>query len=74
MATQNPIEQEGTYPLPEAQLDRFMFLIEVDYPERQEDIEIARTTTGAELPVLTTIIKRDKVLEYQELILRVPVP
>ena len=74
LATQNPIEQEGTYPLPEAQLDRFMFLIEVDYPERQEEIEIARTTTGAELPELTTIIKRDKVLEYQELIRRVPVP
>ncbi|MCP4190128.1 MAG: MoxR family ATPase [Planctomycetaceae bacterium] len=74
LATQNPIEQEGTYPLPEAQLDRFMFLIEVDYPERQEEIEIARTTTGADLPALNTIIKRDKVLEYQELIRRVPVP
>ena len=47
LATQNPIEQEGTYPLPEAQLDRFMFRIEVDYPERLEEIEIARTTTGA---------------------------
>ena len=51
-----------------------MFLIEVDYPERQEEIEIARTTTGADLPALNTIIKRDKVLEYQELIRRVPVP
>ena len=46
LATQNPIEQEGTYPLPEAQLDRFMFRIEVDYPARFEEIEIARTTTG----------------------------
>ena len=46
LATQNPIEQEGTYPLPEAQLDRFMFLIELDYPSRDEEIEIARTTTG----------------------------
>ena len=74
LATQNPIEQEGTYPLPEAQLDRFMFLIEVDYPERLEEIEIARTTTGVDLPDLQTVIKRDKVLEFQELVRRVPVP
>ena len=52
LATQNPIEQEGTYPLPEAQLDRFMFLIEVDYPSRTEEIEIARTTTGVSMPSL----------------------
>src|SRR5690606_32527089 len=50
LATQNQIEQEGTYPLPEAQLDRFMFLIQVDYPTRDEEIEIARTTTGVSLP------------------------
>ena len=54
LATQNPVEQEGTYPLPEAQLDRFMFLIELDYPSEAEEIEIARTTTGAELPELAT--------------------
>ena len=52
LATQNPVEQEGTYPLPEAQLDRFMFLIELDYPSEAEEIEIARTTTGDELPEL----------------------
>ncbi len=56
LATQNPIEQEGTYPLPEAQLDRFMFLIEVDYPDRGEEIEIARTTTGLVLPTLNKIL------------------
>ena len=52
LATQNPVEQEGTYPLPEAQLDRFMFLIELDYPSEDEEIEIARTTTGDDLPEL----------------------
>ena len=50
LATQNPVEQEGTYPLPEAQLDRFMFLIELDYPSEAEEIQIARTTTGEALP------------------------
>jgi MoxR-like ATPase len=52
LATQNPIEQEGTYPLPEAQLDRFMFMIGVDYPSRDEELAIARNTTGADLPTL----------------------
>ncbi len=52
LATQNPIEQEGTYPLPEAQLDRFMFLIELDYPSESEEVQIARTTTGDALPSL----------------------
>ena len=52
LATQNPVEQEGTYPLPEAQLDRFMFLIELDYPSEAEEIQIARTTTGEALPRL----------------------
>ena len=56
LATQNPVEQEGTYPLPEAQLDRFMFLIELDYPSEDEEIEIARTTTGDELPELTHLL------------------
>ena len=54
LATQNPIEQEGTYPLPEAQLDRFMFMIGVDYPSRDEELEIARTTTGGDFPKLAT--------------------
>ena len=74
LATQNPVEQEGTYPLPEAQLDRFMFLIEVDYPDRGEEIEIARTTTGAVLPTLSEIIHGEDVIRFQELIRRVPVP
>jgi MoxR-like ATPase len=74
LATQNPVEQEGTYPLPEAQLDRFMFLIEVDYPNREEEIQIARTTTGVSLPELKPLIDGTKVMFYQDLIRRVPVP
>ncbi|MDH4445779.1 MAG: AAA family ATPase [Akkermansiaceae bacterium] len=73
-ATQNPIEQEGTYPLPEAQLDRFMFLIEVGYPSSTEEKEIARTTTGAARPLLNHLLDGEKVIAYQELIRRVPVP
>ncbi len=74
LATQNPIEQEGTYPLPEAQLDRFMFRIEVDYPDRVEEIEIARTTTGMSLPSLDHVITGEQVLAFQNLVRRVPVP
>lgn len=74
LATQNPVEQEGTYPLPEAQLDRFMFLINVDYPSRSEEIDIARTTTGGDLPSLDTIIRAEDVLRFQQLVRRVPVP
>ena len=74
LATQNPVEQEGTYPLPEAQLDRFMFLIEVDYPSEAEEIEIARLTTGSELPTLSTILDGERVLAMQALVRRVPVP
>ena len=74
LATQNPIEQEGTYPLPEAQLDRFMFMIEVDYPNRSEEIEIGRTTTGGKLPKLKHIIDGKRVRAFQELVRRVPVP
>lgn len=74
LATQNPIEQEGTYPLPEAQLDRFMFLIDVQYPSRDEELAIARTTTGESLPPLTPIISQAEVLAYQSLVRRIPVP
>jgi MoxR-like ATPase len=74
LATQNPVEQEGTYPLPEAQLDRFMFLITVDYPSRLEEIEIARTTTGAALPTLETVLDSESVQRFQDLVRRVPVP
>ena len=73
LATQNPIEQEGTYPLPEAQLDRFMFRIEVDYPERLEEIKIARTTTGVSLPSLEHVLTGDRVIAFQDLVRRVPV-
>src|SRR5208283_2161014 len=74
LATQNPIEQEGTYPLPEAQLDRFMFMIGVDYPSRDEEIAIVRSTTGMELPRLSHIIDGERLIAFQNLVRRVPVP
>lgn len=74
LATQNPVEQEGTYPLPEAQLDRFMFLIEVDYPSRLEEIEIAKRTTGGAMADLESILSGDAVSNFQRLVRRVPVP
>jgi MoxR-like ATPase len=74
LATQNPVEQEGTYPLPEAQLDRFMFLIELDYPSEEEEIEIARTTTGDDLPALDHLLKASEIISFQNLVRRVPVP
>ena len=74
LATQNPVEQEGTYPLPEAQLDRFMFMIELDYPGRDEEIQIARSTTGVEMPSLDPVLNAEQVLLFQELARRVPVP
>ncbi|MDA1043936.1 MAG: AAA family ATPase [Verrucomicrobia bacterium] len=74
LATQNPIEQEGTYPLPEAQLDRFMFLINVDYPSQAEEIRIARETTSGEPPKLNIVITGEELREFQELVRRVPVP
>src|SRR5438477_5616412 len=74
LATQNPVEQEGTYPLPEAQLDRFMFLIELDYPSEDEEVLIARTTTGDELVELTHLLNAEAVIKQQHLVRRVPVP
>jgi len=74
LATQNPIEQEGTYPLPEAQLDRFMFLIHVDYPNADEEKRIARETTGSAVATLQKLVTGDQVLAMQELVRRVPVP
>src|SRR5882757_599482 len=74
LATQNPVEQEGTYPLPEAQLDRFMFLIELDYPSEEEEIEIARTTTGDDLPALDHLLKASEIIAFKNLVRRVPVP
>jgi MoxR-like ATPase len=74
LATQNPIEQEGTYALPEAQLDRFMFLIQVDYPSEDEEKRIARETTGAEPVELQKLVDGKKVIAMQNLVQRVPVP
>lgn len=73
LATQNPIEQEGTYPLPEAQLDRFMFNLWLDYPSPAEEIEIIKTTTSSYLPDLKKILTAEELIEYQELIKRVPI-
>jgi len=72
-ATQNPIEHEGTYPLPEAQLDRFMFIINVSYPSKEEEIKIALSTTSGQLPELKSILDAEQVLKFQGLVPRVPV-
>ncbi len=74
LATQNPIELEGTYPLPEAQLDRFMFNIYVDYPAYDEEIEIVETTTSAYVPDLEVVLTAPEILDLQKLVRRVPVP
>ena len=74
LATQNPVEQEGTYPLPEAQLDRFMFLVELDYPSEEEEVAIARTTTGGPAAALDHVLTGPEIIEFQELVRRVPVP
>lgn len=74
LATQNPIEQEGTYSLPEAQLDRFMFFIHVDYPDLGEEQRIARATTGAPPAPLQKWINGAEVMAFQEVVQRVPVP
>ena len=74
LATQNPIEQEGTYPLPEAQLDRFMFLIHVGYPNEDEERRIARETTGMDMPRLNKVVTGEQVMFFQDLVRRVPVP
>ncbi len=73
LATQNPIEQEGTYPLPEAQLDRFMFLVRMGYPTRTEEIEILRRTTGDHRPVLTRLFTARELVQLQDLVRQVPV-
>jgi MoxR-like ATPase len=73
LATQNPIEQEGTYPLPEAQLDRFMFSLNIEYPSYDEEIDIVKSTTIEEQPELDVIINRKEILDYQKLVRRVPV-
>jgi MoxR-like ATPase len=74
LATQNPVEQEGTYPLPEAQLDRFMFLVELDYPNEEEEIQIARSTTGDDHVTLKALMSADEIIGHQRLVRRLPVP
>ena len=73
LATQNPIEQEGTYPLPEAQLDRFMFNLWLEYPSFQEEIDIVKSTTSPYAPTLRRVLGADEIIAFQELIRRVPV-
>ena len=73
MATQNPIEQEGTYPLPEAQLDRFMFSISLDYPSFEEELSIVKNTTIATEESLSKIMSQEEIIEIQNLVRRIPV-
>ena len=72
LATQNPIEQEGTYPLPEAQLDRFMFNLNIEYPSSEEEVAIVRDTTTPEQHVLNPVITKSEIASYQDLVRRVP--
>ena len=73
LATQNPIEQEGTYPLPEAQLDRFMFSLKIEYPSTEDEIAIVRGTTAKNQNTLNAVINKSDILSYQDLVRRVPV-
>lgn len=73
LATQNPIEQEGTYPLPEAQLDRFMFNVWVDYPSYEEELEIVKKTTSDQATKIDVILTAEQIIAYQDLIRRIPV-
>ncbi len=73
LATQNPIEQEGTYPLPEAQLDRFMFSLYLDYPSKDEEISIVNETTSGEEKEVHPVLSREDILEFQDLVRKMPV-
>lgn len=73
LATQNPIEQEGTYPLPEAQLDRFMFMIRLDYPSYSEEVDIVKSTTNDLRQVVSKVLSSEEINEFQHLVRRVPV-
>jgi MoxR-like ATPase len=74
LATQNPIEQEGTYPLPEAQLDRFMFNVVLDYPSVEEEIEVVRNTTSDHHAELSKVVSGEEIIYFQQLIRRMPIP
>lgn len=73
LATQNPIEQEGTYPLPEAQLDRFMFSIKLDYPSFAEEVQVVKSTTSDDKPIINPLFTAQEIIDFQHLIRRVPV-
>ncbi|MGM0636120.1 MAG: AAA family ATPase [Bacteroidota bacterium] len=73
LATQNPIEQEGTYPLPEAQLDRFMFAINLTYPSFQEEVDVVKSTTQAQTHQVNALFNAQEIVDYQQLIRRIPV-
>lgn len=74
LATQNPIEQEGTYPLPEAQLDRFMFNLWLDYPSFEEEIDVVKNTTSAKEQEVQIVMSAEEIIYFQQLVRRVPVP
>ena len=74
LATQNPIEQEGTYPLPEAQLDRFMFSIKLDYPSFAEEVEVVRSTTTDKQATINPLFTAQEIIDFQQLLRRIPVP
>ncbi len=73
LATQNPIEQEGTYPLPEAQLDRFMFNVSLDYPTFQEELLIVKNTTSSVKPVVNKVLNAEQIIYFQQLVRNIPV-
>ena len=73
LATQNPIEQEGTYPLPEAQLDRFMFAIKLDYPSFEEEVNVVKRTTSDEKKTINPLFTAQEIIDFQHLIRRIPV-
>jgi MoxR-like ATPase len=73
LATQNPIEQEGTYPLPEAQLDRFMFAINLEYPSFAEEVEVVKQTTAGETQKVNALFTAQEIIDFQQLIKRIPV-
>ncbi len=74
LATQNPIEQEGTYPLPEAQLDRYMFNVWLDYPSYEEELNVVKLTTTEKKVKLSPVMKADEIVQFQQLIRKIPVP
>ncbi len=73
LATQNPIEQEGTYPLPEAQLDRFMFNVSLDYPTLEQELLIVKNTTSAAMPEVKKVLNAEQIIYFQQLVRNIPV-